>query len=36
MVKNITVFKKLIKFDIYLKIKNFKKIIKNIKKFSNN
>ena len=32
MVKNITMFKKLIKFEIYLKINNFKKIIWNYKK----
>ena len=32
IVKNVTVYKKLIKFEIYLKIKNFKKIFKNIKK----
>ena len=34
IVKDVTVFKKLIKFEIYLKIKIFKKIFKNIKKFS--
>ena len=28
IVKNVTVSKKLIKFEIYLKIKNFKKILK--------
>ena len=33
--RNVTVFwKKLLKFEIYLKIKNFKKILKNIKKIS--
>ena len=32
IVKNVTVYKKLIKFEIYLKIKTFKKIFKNIKK----
>ena len=32
IIKNLTVYKKLIKFEIYLKIKTFKKILKNIKK----
>ena len=30
--KNVTVNKNLLKFEIYLKIKNFNKIFKNIKK----
>ena len=34
IVKNVIVFKKVIKFEIYLKIKIFKKIFKNIKKIS--
>ena len=31
IVKNLTVLKILIKFEIYLKMKNLKKILKNIK-----